>query len=134
MAGSTKESGPSQRSVLHVEENKAARELIAEALSSQGIEVESCVSGTTALKILTSDAHYDLIIVENDLPGLSGLELVRRARNMARWRATPIIMLSGGDCEKEAWRTGVDGFLRKPEDLDRVTSTIDRLLEHKEKE
>ena len=133
-SASTKESGPSQRSVLHVEENRDARELIAQALSSQGIEVESCVSGTTALKILTSDAHYDLIIVENDLPGLSGLELVRRARNMARWRATPIIMLSGSDCEKEAWRTGVDGFLRKPEDLDRVTATIDRLLEHKEKE
>ena len=77
---------------------------------------------------------YDVIIVENDLPGLSGLELVRRARNMARWRATPIIMLSGDDCEKEAWRTGVDEFLRKPEEIDRVSSTIDRLLEHKEKE
>jgi CheY-like chemotaxis protein/Flp pilus assembly protein TadD len=122
----------SQVSVLQVEENKAAGKLIAEALASNGIDVDSCVSGTTALKILTSDAHYDLIIVENDLPGLSGLELVRRVRNMARWRATPIIMLSGDDCEKEAWRTGVDEFLRKPEDIDRVSSTVERLLEHKE--
>jgi DNA-binding NtrC family response regulator len=53
---------------------------------------------------------------------------------MARWRATPIIMLSGDDCEKEAWRTGVDEFLRKPEDIERVSSTIERLLEHKENE
>jgi len=128
------EAGQSQLSVLHVEENRAAGKLIAETLASHGIDVDSCVSGTTALKILTSDAYYDVIIVENDLPGLSGLELVRRARNMARWRATPIIMLSGDDCEKEAWRTGVDEFLRKPEEIDRVSSTIDRLLEHKEKE
>jgi CheY-like chemotaxis protein len=134
IAVSNDEAGQSQLSVLHVEENKAAVKLIAEALAAHGIDVDSCVSGTTALKILTSDAHYDVIIVENDLPGLSGLELVRRVRNMARWRATPIIMLSEDDCEKEAWRTGVDEFLRKPEDMDRVSSTIDRLLEHQEKE
>jgi CheY-like chemotaxis protein len=90
------------------------------------------VSGTTALKILTSNTRYDLIIVDNDLPGLGGLELVRRARNMARWRSTPIIMLSGDDCEKEAWRAGVDAFLRKPEAIDQVSSTITRVLKERE--
>ncbi len=68
-------------------------------------------------------------VVDNDLPGLSGLELVLRVRSMARRRNTPIIMLSGDDCEKEAWRAGVSGFLRKPEDIEKVSSTIARLLE-----
>lgn len=122
------ESTHSQLSILHVEDNKAVAKLITDTLSAEGVDVDSCVSGTTALKILTSDARYDVIIVDNDLPGLSGLELVRRARNMARWRGTPIIMLSGDDCEKEAWRAGVDEFLRKPEGIDRLPSTIKRLL------
>jgi CheY-like chemotaxis protein len=118
----------SEISVLHVEDNKQVARLIADTLAPEGIEVDSCLSGTTALKILTSDTRYDLIIVDNDLPGLGGLELVRRARNMARWRSTPIIMLSGDDCEKEAWRAGVDEFLRKPEHIDRIASTVERLL------
>jgi CheY-like chemotaxis protein len=122
----------SQISVLHVEDNKQVARLIADTLAPEGIDVDSCVSGTTALKILTSDARYDVIIIDNDLPGLDGLELVRRARNMARWRSTPIIMLSGDDCEKEAWRAGVDAFLRKPEAIDEVSSTITRVLKERE--
>ncbi len=81
--------------------------------------------------MLKSDAPYDAIIVDNDLPGLSGLELVLRVRSMAHRRDTPIIMLSGADCEKEAWRAGVNDFLRKPETVDQVSSTIKRLLDHR---
>lgn len=119
---------PVEVSILHVEDDKHVARLIADTLGV-GTDVDGCVSGTTALKILTSDARYDVLIVDNDLPGLSGLELVRRARNMARWRGTPIIMLSGDDCEKEAWRVGVDAFLRKPEGINKLTSTIARVLE-----
>jgi CheY-like chemotaxis protein len=118
-----------QVSILHVEDNKTVARLIADILATEEIEVDSCATGTAALKILTSGARYDLIIVDNDLPGLSGLELVRRARSMARWRGKPIIMLSGDDCEKEAWRARVSAFLRKPEDIDKVSSTVARLLE-----
>ena len=56
------------------------------------------------------------------------IELVRRARTIARWRGTPIIMLAAEDCENEAWRAGVSEFLRKPQDIERVASTIRRLL------
>jgi two-component system chemotaxis response regulator CheY len=118
-----------QVSILHVEDNKTVARLIADTLATEEIEVDSCATGTAALKILTSGARYDLIIVDNNLPGLSGLELVRRARSMARWRGKPIIMLSGDDCEKEAWRARVSAFLRKPEDIDKVSSTVARLLE-----
>ena len=115
--------------MLHVEDDKPFARLIADNLAREGIEVDACVSGTTALKILTSGARYDVIIVDNDLPGLSGLELVRRARSIARWRGAAIIMLAGQDCEDDAWRAGVDAFLRKPEDINLISSTISRLLE-----
>jgi DNA-binding response OmpR family regulator len=65
----------------------------------------------------------------NNLPGLSGLELVLRVRSMDHRRNTPIIMLSGDDCEKEAWRAGVHAYLRKPDDVEQVSSTIERLLD-----
>jgi len=123
-----KQSGEVRLSILHVEDDKNVAKLLGEILASKGLDVDTCLSGTTALKVLTGVNHYDIIICDNDLPGLSGLELVRRVRNMARWRGTPIIMLSAEDCENEAWRAGVSEFLRKPEDLQRVASTIKRLL------
>src|SRR5712692_4352256 len=120
-----------QISILHVEDNKVVARLIQDTLGAEGMHVDSCLSGPTALEILRSDAAYDVIIVDNDLPGLNGLELVLRTKSMAHRRHTPIIMLSGNNCEKEAWRAGVDAFLRKPEAVDQLSSTIARVLEEK---
>jgi CheY-like chemotaxis protein len=119
----------SQISILHVEDKESVARLVADTLTKQGMHVDSCMNGSTALKILKGDAHYDLIIVDNDLTGLKGVELVLRTKTMAHRRRTPVIMLTGDNCEKEAWRAGVDAFLRKPEALDEVSSTITRLLE-----
>jgi len=121
----------SEISILHVEDNKVVARLIQDTLGAEGMHVDSCVNGTTALEVLKGSTPYDVIIVDNDLPGLSGLELVLRVRSMARRRNTPIIKLSGDDCEKEAWRAGVNAFLRKPESVDQVSSTIIRLLEER---
>src|SRR5260370_12921720 len=57
--------GTSQISILHVEDNKVFGRLIQETLGAEGMHVDSCLSGTTALEILKSDASYDLIIVDN---------------------------------------------------------------------
>jgi DNA-binding response OmpR family regulator len=81
------------------------------------------------LDLLKSRTRYDLLIVDNDIPGLSGLELVLRVRSMAHRRNIPIIMLSGNECEKEAWRAGVDDFLRKTDAVNELVSRITRVLE-----
>jgi DNA-binding response OmpR family regulator len=47
---------------------------------------------------------------------------------MTHRRRTPIVMLSGTDCETDAWRAGVDAFLKKPEQINEVPSTVTRLL------
>jgi CheY-like chemotaxis protein len=119
----------SEISILHVEDNKVVARLIQDTLGAEGMHVDSCISGATALEVLKGEAPYDAIIIDNNLPGLSGLELVLRVRSMDHRRNTPIIMLSGDDCEKEAWRAGVHAFLRKPEDVEQVSSTIERLLD-----
>jgi CheY-like chemotaxis protein/tetratricopeptide (TPR) repeat protein len=127
----TKPTATSQISILHVEDNKAVARLIQDTLSVEDMRVDSCLSGATALEILRSDAPYDLIIVDNDLPGLGGLELVLHIRSITHRRNTPVIMLSGDDCEAAAWRAGVNDFLRKPNGVDQVASTIKRLLDQR---
>jgi len=124
----TKPAATSHISILHVENNSAVARLVQDTLSVEDMHVDSCLSGTTALEIIRSDAPYDLIILDNDLPGLGGLELVLHIRSIAHRRNTPVIMLSGDDCEAAAWRAGVNDFLRKPNGVDQVSSTIKRLL------
>lgn len=118
----------SQISILHVEDNRAVARTVQDTLTKERMHVDFCLSGAAALEILKSDAHYDLIIVDSDLPGVSGLELVLEIQSMNHRRKTPVIMLSGEDVEKQAWRAGVEDFLRKPEGINQLSSTIKRLL------
>jgi two-component system chemotaxis response regulator CheY len=118
----------SQISILHVEGNEQIAKQVKDVFASEEWRVELCVDGYSALDKLTGNDHYDLILVDNDIPELSGLELVKRARTISHRRRTPIVMLSGSDCETDAWRAGVDAFLKKPEQISRLSSTIARLL------
>jgi DNA-binding response OmpR family regulator len=122
------EPGSTHVSILHAEDNMQVANLINEMFSGEAWKIDLCVDGDSALRKLTSDERFDLLLVDNELPGLSGLDLVKRARKITHRRRTPIVMLSGTDCETEAWRAGVDAFLKKPEQIDEVPSTVARLL------
>jgi DNA-binding response OmpR family regulator len=91
------------------------------------------MNGSTALKILKGDAYYDVLVVDNGLPGLNGMEIIKRVRGMAHRRGMSIIMLSADTVEREAWRAGVDDFLLKPEAMDKLSSTITRLLKERKR-
>lgn len=97
-------------------------------LHAANYRVEHCTDGKDALAKLTGDDHYDVLVIDNELPGLNGLELVRTTRKMTHRRRIPIVMLSGDDIEKEAWSAGADEFLRKPEGVERIAATVERVL------
>jgi len=114
--------------ILHAEDDLTVAKLLGEMFDREEWRVDLCTDGGRALERLSGAQHYDLLLFDKDLPGMSGLELVLTARSLPNRRRTPIIMLSGEECETEAWRAGVNDFLRKPKDIDRVPSTIARLL------
>src|SRR5260370_31006327 len=118
----------SQTSILHVEDNEQIAKLVNDMVPSAEWRVELCADGYDALEKLSGNNHYDVLLVDSDIPGLSGLELIQRARTISHRQRTPIIMLSGSDCEAEAWRAGVDAFLKKPEQINELVVTIARLL------
>ncbi len=114
--------------ILYVEDNKMLINAVKDTLELEGWSVEICEDGTAALSVIESNSHYDLLLFDNDLPGVSGLELVRRARQLRHRKRTPIIMFSASDCETESRRAGADAFLRKPGDILIITEVIARLL------
>lgn len=114
--------------ILYVEDNKMLINAVKDTLEAEGWSVETCEDGTAALSVTESKSHYDLLLFDNDLPGVSGLELVRRARQLRHRRHTPIIVFSASDCATESRCAGADAFLRKSEDILVITEVIARLL------
>jgi CheY-like chemotaxis protein/tetratricopeptide (TPR) repeat protein len=117
-----------QISLLHVEDQPAVARLMGNLLTAEGWRVQLCTDGDTALRKLTSNEHYDLLIFDHNTSGVKGVELVERARKISSRRRTPIIVVSGDECEQSAWRAGANAFLRKPEAVEQLASTVRRLL------
>jgi CheY-like chemotaxis protein len=120
-------------SILHVEDTKSIASAIKESLEMEGWSVESFREGAAALKAISSDEHYDILIFDNGLPDTTGIELIRQTRQLAHRQQTPIIMFSASEVEKEARRAGANAFLRKPDGLNSIAETIARLLARKPK-
>lgn len=117
--------------ILHVEDDRAVAVAVRDTLEEEGWAVLTCADGAQARREIASEAHYDLLLLDNELPGATGVELVRRARSLPRRRQTPIVMFSASDCEAAARRAGADAFLRKPRDIALLVETVARLLAEK---
>lgn len=114
--------------ILHVEDNKVVAGAVKNALEAKGWRVVTCHHGAAALGRMESKVNYGLLIFVNHPPNVNGLELVYYARRLPHRKRTPIILLSAIDMEMEAWRAGVDAFLRKPDDIGALTAMVKRLL------
>ena len=114
--------------ILLVEDYEPVRQSVKETLELEGWRVETCADGFVASLLIQSTARYDLIILDNELPSMNGLELARRVRGLDRRRNTPIIMLSASECARDARQAGVNEYLRKPQDMGKIVETVARLL------
>ena len=123
-AGGAAEKQARPVTILHAEDNRVVADAVRETLELEGWKVDTCPDGATALRRIESDTPYDVLLLDYDLPRVNGLELVRRARQTAHRKRTPIIMLSATDCEREAWRAGVTAFLRKPDDVLKLLTVV----------
>jgi DNA-binding response OmpR family regulator len=114
--------------ILIVEDDLATRKLLRFVLEQQaGYGVIETESAAVALKLL-SRRQFDLLISDVILPGVDGLELVRRVRQ--RW-PLPILMVSGRaeiPVRVRALRSGADDYLVKPFDPTELTARVEALL------
>ena len=120
---------PQAIKILHVEDNPTLAGLVQEIADNESWEIEHCIDGDTALEQLVGPTQYDLLLVDFQLPGLNGMELVEQVRTMSHRRDIPIVMMSGTLSEAAARTAGANAFLRKPQDIGSLAETIVRLLE-----
>jgi two-component system chemotaxis sensor kinase CheA len=92
--------------VLVVEDSDFFRNLLIPALSAAGHEVTACNSASRALEMRDGGATFDAILSDIEMPGVDGLEFVRRIRASGIWARLPVIAVTGrvGDSEVAAGR------------------------------
>ncbi len=118
-------------SVLVVDDDAGAVEEMTECLSTMGVRCFGATSGPDALDLVDREKGINIAVVDLKMPGMDGLELVRRLRQDPA-RDIECIMVSGhgtmGDV-RQAMREDVREFLTKPIDSDALIDGVARLGE-----
>jgi len=113
--------------VLIVEDDSETRLALRRALAARGYTIDVAPDGRSALR--RWDARRpDVILLDLGLPDIDGLELIRRVRREA---ATPIVILSGRDDERqkvEALDRGADDYVTKPFGIDELVARLNAAL------
>jgi two-component system response regulator HydG len=119
--------------ILVVEDNDVLRRGIARALRERWPEVEEEAEGTRAITRLrdAAVAPYDAVVTDLRLPGASGVEVLRAARERDPSTAV-LVMTAHGSVETavEAMKLGAFDFLQKPFDLEQLEMHLVRAVEH----
>lgn len=114
--------------ILYTEDHKIVADAVKETLEDEGFRVVLCSDGAVALRRISSNAQYAMLIVDNQLPNINGIELVRYARQLPHRQSIPIIMLSATDSQGEAYQAGVNVFLKKPEGVKKLVESVNQLI------
>jgi len=117
-----------RRKLLIVDDEKNTRDGLKWALESKPFDVDLAADGQEAWDRIRKQ-HYDVVITDLRMPGVDGMELLKRIKE--RSPATDVILLTGhGTIEsaRDAMKMGAAHYLTKPVDLDEIGLEIDRCL------
>lgn len=117
--------------ILVVDDIAANRELLARRLVRSGYTSHCVDSGEAALKIL-DERRFDLVLLDQKMPGISGLETLEKMQASPRLRTIPVIMLSAADDSElivRAILNGAEDYVSKPFNPILLTARINACLE-----
>ena len=117
---------------LVIDDDKATLDLMEFQLKAEGFLVTTAENGQQGLKFIEDD-EFDIILTDLQLPGISGIEIVKRSKELSP--ETEIIMVTGyGSTEKaiEATKAGAFYYVEKPVEFDELIILIGKAIERKQ--
>jgi DNA-binding NtrC family response regulator len=122
---------PHRGRILVVDDDVASRTALHDLLTDEGYEVELAQDGFKALTKL-GEVPPDLVITDQKMPGMDGLELLRQLTS--RDDSVPVVMITAFGAVKnavEALRAGAYDYLTKPVDFEELLAVVERALRYR---
>jgi CheY-like chemotaxis protein len=116
--------------LLVVDDSDLNRDMLSRRLGSRGFVVEVAESGERALALLGERA-FDLVLLDVMMPGLSGIDVLKRVREQVAESDLPVIMATARDATEdvvEALRLGANDYVTKPLDFPVVLARVETQL------
>ena len=117
--------------ILLVEDNPINREVATELLHGVGLAVDTADNGRLAVEKVSYE-HYDLVLMDIQMPEMDGLESTRLIRTQESMESLPILAMTANAFEEDrtiALQAGMNDFVPKPVDPNALFSTILRWLQ-----
>ena len=115
--------------ILLIEDDDDMREFVRQELSTY-FEVQTAPDGESGLKALEKE-HYDLVVTDLMMPGISGMEVIRAIRDNIAISHLPIVLLTAKDSvdsKIEGMQSGADAYITKPFSTRLLVATIVNLI------
>ena len=117
-----------RKSILVVDDEKSQREILEMILSGEGYNVTTASSGEAAMKFI-EDRHFDLVLTDLKMTGMSGLDLLKQLTDFDKSIIVLLLTAHGTvDSAVDALRLGAFDYLQKPYHREKLLETIERAL------
>jgi two-component system sensor histidine kinase/response regulator len=117
--------------VLVVEDNPINQRVIRGLLGDSGIHLQCAENGVEALKILSKEGPFDLVLMDINMPVLDGYETTRRLRQEPVYEAMPVVAFTGLNLKDQIERmeaAGMNAHMAKPLNIGRLYSVFNHFL------
>jgi DNA-binding response OmpR family regulator len=114
------------RQILVIDDEQAVRDVVSLFLCKKGFDVQTAPSGSRAMELLDT-AQFDLVILDGNLAGESGVDLLRVLKAKYTWM--PVILFSGSldaELSQKALAAGANALVGKTDSFRNLFAEISR--------
>lgn len=119
------------RYILIIDDEETVRNFLQHYFTQMNFIVIVQPNGARALEYLLSEKPADIVIVDLNMPIMSGMDFIKAVRNQERLRSLPIIVLSGNDksiSKIQALNVGADDYMTKPFNPEEILARINTIF------
>ena len=117
--------------ILVVEDNEQSRKLVRDVLTFKGYEIIEAETGEDGVR-LAQERRPSLVLMDIRLPGMDGIEALRRLRAAADTRGIPVLAMTASvmlEHRQKIMDAGFDAFQSKPINVKEFVAAVERLLD-----